>query len=494
MFRKILVANRGEIAVRVIRTCREMGIQTVALYGDSDHKSLHVWMADETVRLQTWHHFMNPEVILQIARENGVDAIHPGYGFLAERADFAHACAAEGITFIGPPADILDIASQKVEALKRAKAAGIEVPHHSETIYGPSDVEAILTQAEKLGYPLVVKSSRGGRGRGARLVWSAQSLARALTRVHAESLVFYGERRIYLERAILPAHQVGVQVIADCDGNLVHLGEREGSLIIGNQKIIEESPAPCLSPAQRERLWQTALRVARLFEYRNVGTVEFLVNGDGSFYFTEMKPRIQIEHPLTEILTGIDLVRQQIREAQGDHLPFDQEAIEIAGWAMQSRISASDPWNHDLPSPGHVSNLRLPGGLGLRVDTYLSCDCDVPAEYDSLIAKLIVSGDDRQACIRRMRQALREFNLTGPVTNLPLIQQLLEQAQFLGGNYSTELLFGARGEEADTEAHFRDLAVIAALVYLRRRQGFHPAAPKRLQSGWHRESRRLPRS
>jgi acetyl/propionyl-CoA carboxylase alpha subunit len=491
MFEKILVANRGEIAVRVMRTCRELGIPTVALYHVSDRSSLHVWLADESLPLESPGDFADQDKVLRIANDVGADAIHPGYGYLAEREDFARRCAAQGITFIGPSADVLAAVRHKLAALERASQVGVPVPEHSAKAFGPSEVADLRAEALRLGYPLVVKSSRGGRGRGARLVWSPERLERALRRAHAEALIFYGERRVYLERAILPAHQIGVQVLGDAHGNLLHLGEREGSLLYGNQKIIEESPAPCLNDDQRHRLLETALNLARLFGYQNVGTLEFLVNGDGEFYFTEFKPRLQVEHPLTEMRTGVDLVRAQICIAAGEPLALRQEQIDLRGWSMQCRVSASDPWRRHLPSPGHVSKVRLPGGPQVRVDTYLYCGCDVPAAYDPLIAKLVVGAADRPACMRRLRDALQEFQLEGADTNLPLIQRMLDQPGFQQGCYSTELVISPVEESPGHERRMRDLAIMAALVQTLRRRGLQPEQPARTRSGWRSQSRRL---
>jgi acetyl/propionyl-CoA carboxylase alpha subunit len=490
MFEKILIANRGEIAVRIIRTCREMGIATVALYQETDRSSLHVWMADETVMLESPIGFFDQNEVLSIAVKMGVDAIHPGYGFLAEREDFARRCAEEGITFIGPPVEVLARVRHKLELMKQAREAGIQVPEYSVEGFDVADIDLMQVEAERLGYPLLVKSSRGGRGRGSRLVWSPDRLERTVRRAQAESRLFYGERRVYLERAILPAHQVGVQIIGDGDGDLIQLGEREGSLLYGNQKMIEESPAPCLDESRRRKLWDTALELGRLFEYQNVGTVEFLVNGDGGFYFTEIKPRIQIEHPLTEMRARVDLVRAQILISAGERLGFGQDEVVLNGWAIQSRINASNPWT-GMPSPGHVLQVRLPGGSDVRTDTYLYCGCIVPADYDPLIAKLITSAADRATCVSRMQNALREFQLTGTQTNLPMVQRMLEHPGFLEGVYSTESFIGVSNETQGDERQKRDLAVIAAVLQAFKRQTPRADMPERLLSGWHRGSRRL---
>ncbi|MEW5871875.1 MAG: biotin carboxylase N-terminal domain-containing protein [Chloroflexota bacterium] len=492
MFRKVLIANRGEIAVRILRTCREMGLSTVSLYQAADRGSLHVRLADECVLLESPEGFQDQQAILRIAQEKGADAIHPGYGFLAERQDFIQACEAQGIVFIGPPSQVVDTLTNKVEVLKRARAAGFPTAEFSSASYDLLDVKALRAEAEQLGYPVLIKSARGGRGRGSRLAWSSDHLLKTVRQAQRESLVIYGNTRVYLEKAILPAHQIGVQVVGDREGALVHLGEREGSLLYGNQKIVEEAPAPGLTQPQRQHIWQAALELARLFGYENVGTVEFLVDLQGNFYFTEIKPRIQIEHPLTEALTQVDLVSQQIRIAAGQPLNLCQDDIRLNGWALLGRISAKDPWQRFMPSPGYLRQVRLPGGQGVRVDTYLYCGCTIPSEYDPLIAKLIVWGQDRPAAVQRMQRALQEFQLVGAANNLPMIQRILTQSDFVQGEYIKGASASALGRLPESEEHFRRLALAAALVYVRRNQMSDPLLPDRLVSGWHRHSRRLP--
>ena len=437
--------------------------------------------------------FLDQDEILRIAQENGADAIHPGYGFLAEREDFIRQCSSAGLTFIGPPAQVVEETRQKIHAMQRAEAAGFPTPDHSAMLFSDSRQEELEPETIRLGFPLVVKSCRGGRGRGERLVWSPDRLEKALRDAQIEAQAIYADRRVYLEKVILPAHQIGVQIIGDSRGRIVHLGEREGSLRYGNQKLIEETPAPCLTPAQRKDLWQAAIELARLFEFQNVGTIEFVVDQAGQFYFTEIKPRIQIEHPLSETVSGIDLVGEQIRIAAGESLEIDQDDVHLDGWAMQCRISAEDPWRQYLPNPGLLHMVRLPGGLGVRVDTYVYSGCYVPAEYDPLVAKLVIWGKDRGQCLRRMKQALQECLLTGTPTNLPLIQRILSQPGFLEGRYTTEMLPALLDEEASLNPdHYRSLAAIAAVAYLRQKQGLRPVTPDRLLSGWHRASRRLP--
>lgn len=491
MFQKILIANRGEIAVRILRACHELGIPVVALYQASDRGSLHVRLADESVELRSPAGFLDTRELLEIAQERGVDAIHPGYGFLAERDDFIRACKASGIAFIGPPAEVIERVRHKIDVLSQAQQMGIPTPAHSDLFKDTCDLPALQAAAERLGYPLVVKSCRGGRGRGERLVWSAELLPRAVQRSQAEAQAVYGDECIYLERVILQAHQIGVQVAGDSHGNLVHLGEREGSLLYGNQKLVEEAPAPCLTSQQRQQIWEMALLLARHFGFQGIGTVEFLVDTVGNLFFTEFKPRIQIDHPLTEMLTRLDLVQEQIRVAAGQPLSFQQSEVQFSGWAMQCRIRAEDPHHQFLPSPGRLEHLRAPGGGDIRLETYLSSGCEVPAEYDPLIAKLVAWGRDRPACLARLRQALDEFRLGGVATNLPLLGRILEQPSFATGCYTTELLVETgRDEDGLDVRDLRALAVIAALVSISEKQQFRPQIPERLLSGWHRSTRR----
>lgn len=493
MFKKILIANRGEIAARIVRTCRDLDIETVALYEQEDIGSLHVRLADVSYRLPAGG-FMNPEAILQIASEIGVDAIHPGYGFLAERPDFARQCQEAGIVFIGPPVAIMRHVTSKLETLERMRGAGLPTVTSSPMAFDAEETDALREIANELDYPLVIKSCRGGRGRGERLVTSAEMLDKSLRRSQREAQAVFGNQRVYLEKAILPAHQVGVQILGDGEGNLVHLGEREGSLIYSNQKVLEESPAPCLTAVQRDTLCQTALKIGRLLNYQNVGTVEFLVDEEGNAYFTEIKARIQVDHPLTEIRTGIDLVREQIRIAAGEPLGYGQDDIHFSGWAMTCRINAEDPWRDFLPSPGFIERARLPGGVGVRVDTYIYCQSHVPSQYVALVAKLTALADTREACRLRLLRALQDFKIVGVPTNVPLLQQVAMAPAFVNGRYDTSFRphIYARPEAADPPPHSRDLAAAIAVLYAKRTQMFTPTIPQKRLTGWHRSSRRLP--
>ena len=491
MFKKILIANRGEIATRIIITCREMGLYTIALYEAPDQGSRHVRIADECVLLDSPNGFLDQEAILRIAQERGAEAIHPGYGYLAEEPGFVAACEAAGIVFVGPNTAVLQTLRNKIEALAKARAAGFPVVDYAPISFDEGDLKVLEVAAEMIGYPLIVKSCSGGRGSAERLLKSPLHLETTVQRAQMESQALYGNRRVYLERAILPANQIGVQILADKHGNVIHLGEREGSLQYSNRKVVEEAPAPCLTPALREKIWEAALGIARLFHYENAGTVEFLVDVNGNFFFTEIKSRIQVDHPLTEMLTRINVVREQIRIAAGQPLERTQADVQINGWAMLCRIHAEDPWRR-LPSPGRLRRVRLPGGPEVRVDTYVYSECDVPAKYDSLIAKLTVWGEDREQCLARVRRAIEDFQLVGTPTNLPLLQHVLCSPEFADGRYNTSLLNAEFKCDPQRESYFSDLAVIAAMLYVRRNQMFRPSVPARALTAWHRDSRRLP--
>lgn len=494
MFKKILVANRGEIAVRIVRTCREMGINTVVLYTPDDRSSLHVRLADECVALAEAKDYSNAELVLEIAQEKGVDAIHPGYGFLAEDQVCIRACEAAGITFVGPPAEVVETLRDKIATLQRARSAGFATVDHSRQSFAPDDYEALTAAAETLGYPLIIKSCTGGRGPAEQLVQRPSQLPGQVRHAYLAGQTMYRDRHVYLERAILPAYQVGVQIMGDSHGNLVHLGEREGSILLGAQKIIEEAPAVCVDDAQRQALWEAAVALGRLFNYQNLGTVEFVVDAEGNFYFSEIKARIQVEHPLTEVLTRLDLVREQIRLAAGEAVPLAQEDVWLGGAAMMCRVRATDPWRNNLPSPGELQRVRLPGGPEVRVDTYVYSGAEVPAAFEPLLAKLVVWGKDREICLRRLQRALEDFSVIGTATNLPLLQRLVRTPQFEAGDYSTEFrvnLFDVE-RSGDELLHLRDLAVAAAVAYARRNELAEPQLSPRLRGGWHDSSRRLP--
>jgi acetyl/propionyl-CoA carboxylase alpha subunit len=492
MFKKVLIANRGEIAVRIVRACRDLGIDTVALYDASDRGSLHVRLADECVSLRSDLGYMDQDEVLWIARDTGAEAIHPGYGFLAERADFAQACDEAGIAFVGPPSDVLASLYNKLVSLQRAKEAGFAVAPFSESLYDGDDLGPLAAEADRLGYPVVIKSVVGGRSRGTRLARSADALEALVRQVQADGQLVFGDRRVFLEKAILPSRHVEVQVLGDHHGNLIHLGDRDGSIQRNNQKVVEETPAPYLTQSQREQLWRMSVEIAQLFGCRSACTVEFLLDPNGQFYFTEIKPRIQVEHPLSEMVSMVDIVKEQLRIATGQKLIYKQSDIRLRGWAMQCRVNAEDPWNNFLPSPGHIRRFRLPSGPYVRVDTYAYTGCDVPLRYDPFVANVAVWGENRVECLWRMRRTIEDFAISGIQTNLPLIQRILYDPEFLGGEYTTEFARHRLQQAPATEAELRDLAVAAAIAYVRRTQSSRPTVPERTLSGWHRDSRRLP--
>lgn len=441
MFRKILVANRGEIAVRVIRTCRELGIRTVAVYSEADRDSLHVRLADEAFCIgppQAADSYLNVPNILSTAELLGVDAIHPGYGFLAEDPRFAEICRDAKITFVGPPPEAIEAMGNKARAREIAQRAGIPVVPGSP---GPvRDDREALHVADRLSYPLLVKASAGGGGRGMRVVHNRADLTMALHTARREAEAAFGSGEVYLEKYLDEPRHVEVQVLVDTHGNAVHLGERECSIQRRHQKLLEEAPAPGLSPRLRAQLHRAALRLVQAIGYVNAGTVEFLVDRHDNFYFLEMNTRIQVEHPVTEAITSLDLVAEQIRIAAGERLSFSQKEVEFRGHALECRINAEDPAHDFRPSPGRVVSFVPPGGPGIRVDTHVYAGYTIPPYYDSLVAKVVAWGRDRQQAIARMERALREFEITGIRTTLPLHRVILDNAFFRRGEVYTNFL------------------------------------------------------
>lgn len=491
MFKKILVANRGEIAARIVRACRGLGIGAVALYEREDINSLHVRLADECALLDSPDGFNDLDAIMAAARKVGADAIHPGYGFLAEEPEFAEACEAAGIAFIGPSAEVTASVRDKTNALHRVAEAGFQTVTYSGNSYGRDELDAMSNAATEMGFPLVIKSCRGGRGLGERWVDSAEKLATIVSNAQSRSLEVYGNRRVYLEKAILPAHQIGVQILGDRHGGLIHLGEREGSIISRASKIVEESPAPCLSDEQRAQLHQAALAIARLFNYDNAGTVEFIVDADGSFYFTEIKARIQVEHPLTEVRSGVDLIREQIHIASGKRLALTQDDVNLRGHAIMCRVLARDPWAEFIAAPGELTRVRYPCGAQVRIDTYVYCDAHIPTIYEPLIAKVTAWDSDRAACIGRMETALQDTKLIGIQTNIAYLQRIMETEAFRIGNYATDLAVTPFSDRRQPKAHYRDLAIIAAALYVVRTQSVADTTPVQQTNGWRHSARRM---
>ncbi len=440
MFEKILVANRGEIALRVIRACRELKIPSVAIYSDADETALHVRHADEAINIgppPATKSYLNIEAIIGAAKETGADAVHPGYGFLSENAAFAEACEDAGLTFIGPSSEAIEKIGDKSAARGLAQEAEVPVVPGSEQ--AASADEAVGT-AEEIGYPVMVKASAGGGGRGIRVAEDEEELRKAVQVAKQEAEKAFGDGSLYLEKLLVGPRHVEVQVIADHHGNAIHLYERECSMQRRRQKVLEEAPSPGIIPETRNAMTDAAVRLAREAGYTNAGTVEFLVDEDQSFYFIEMNTRIQVEHPVTETLTGVDLVKEQIRVAAGEPLSLKQEDVPFEGWAIEFRINAEDPDNDFMPSPGEISFLEVPGGPGVRVDSAIYQGYQIPPFYDSLVGKLIVWGLTREEAINRGRRALREYRLEGIETTIPLHLRLLEDEAFVSGDYHTGYL------------------------------------------------------
>jgi acetyl-CoA carboxylase biotin carboxylase subunit len=440
VFKKILIANRGEIALRVIRACRELGIRTVAIHSDVDAKSLHVRYADEHVCVgpaEGGLSYRNIPNVLSAAEITGVDAIHPGYGFLAENAHFAEVCESIGITFIGPSSEHIALLSDKSKARAHMKKRGIPVLPGSEGEI--QDIKEGLIIAKRLGFPVIVKASAGGGGRGMRVVWEEAELLQALESSQLEAQNAFGHGGVYIERFFEDPRHIEFQVLADHYGHVVHFHERDCSIQRRYQKVLEESPSPALDEALRRKMGQAAVEAIKSVKYRNAGTVEFLLDQKGRFYFMEVNTRIQVEHPVTEMVTGIDLIKEQIRVAAGQELPYRQKDIHLMGHAIECRINAECP-DKLTPSPGTVTKFHLPGGPGIRVDTAMDIHGVVHPYYDSMIAKLIGYGRDRQEAMARVRRALDEFEIEGIKTSIPLHRRILDNPDFQKGPVSTRFL------------------------------------------------------
>jgi len=440
LFKKILIANRGEIALRIIRACKELGIKTVAVYSEADKESLHVKLADEAVCIgpaNPQQSYLNIPAILSAAEITDSEAIHPGYGFLSENPHFAEACITSGITFIGPTPENIRIGGDKAKARAILKRKGIPVVPGSD---GPiNSEEAAEKIVKKIGFPIIIKASAGGGGKGMRIVKAESEFQQAFHMAQREAVAAFGNGELYIEKYISNTRHIEVQILADSKGHIIHLGERECSIQRRHQKLLEEAPSPALTEKQRKKIGELAVRAARAIKYRNAGTFEFIVDDEGNIYFIEINTRIQVEHPVTELVTGIDIVKEQIKIAAGYELGLKQADIKLKGWAIECRINAEDPEKF-IPSPGRIAFLSLPGGPGVRIDTAIYPGYTVPPYYDSMIAKLIVYGKDRQEAIKRMARAIDEFIIEGVKTTIPFHKKLFTNPRFIEGQYTTSLL------------------------------------------------------
>ncbi len=467
MFTKVLIANRGEIAVRIMRACRELGLGTVAVYSEADREAMHVRLADEAYFLgpsPARDSYLRADEIIAIAKKSESGAIHPGYGFLAERADFAQACLDEGLAFIGPKPS--SIASMGDKGVARAKviASGVPVVPGTEGEGSLSD-EELLALSGEIGFPLLIKATAGGGGKGMREVLALEDMPALLRAARREAEASFGDGNVYLEKLVEDARHIEIQILADNHGNVIHLGERECSLQRRHQKLLEESPSTFIGEDEdlRQQMGCVAVKAAQAVDYVNAGTIEFLVDKDKNFFFLEMNTRLQVEHPVTEMVTGLDIVKEQIRIARGRQMRHNQEDIRLTGWAIECRINAEDPYNNYLPSTGKITHMILPTGPGVRLDTGVYSGFNISPYYDSLIAKLVVRGESRGEALLRMRRALEEFKIIGIRTNIPFHQRIMDSARFLAGQYDTRFVEERFSMEAADEI-VEDLSEVAAIM------------------------------
>lgn len=463
-FDKLLIANRGEIAVRILRACRELGIKTVAVFSEADRRAPHVRFADEAYCIggsAARDSYLRMDKLIEVAKRSGAQAIHPGYGFLAERADFARLCVDNDIVFIGPPARAIEMMGDKQVARETVKAAGVPIVPGTEP--GLTEEEMVAAGLE-IGFPLLVKAVAGGGGKGMRPVHKAEELSDAIAAASREAEAAFGDGVVYLEKMITGARHIEIQLLADAHGNVIHLAERECSLQRRHQKLIEEAPSFVIDEDLRQRMGAVAVAAAKAVDYVNAGTIEFLFDKDKNFYFLEMNTRLQVEHPVTELITGIDIAQEQLRVARGRKLRFSQEDVKVSGWAIECRINAEDPYNNYLPSTGTISTMRLPSGPGVRLDTGVFRGYEITPYYDSMISKLICYGETRAEAVLRMRRALEEYRIMGVKTNIPFHQHMMDSHRFMTGQFDTNFVeerFSMSDREANKEM---EAAVLAALV------------------------------
>jgi len=469
MFKKVLIANRGEIAVRIIRACRELGLETVAVFSEADRNALHVRYADEAYLLgpaPSRESYLRADKILDIARKSGADAIHPGYGFLAEREDFAAKCHDLDITFIGPKPSSIAAMGDKAEARATVIKAGVPVVPGTEDV-GNMTNDDLLRIAPTIGFPLLIKATAGGGGKGMREVRSLQEMPGLLESARREAESSFGDGNVYLEKLVEGARHIEFQIMADEQGNVIYLGERECSIQRRHQKLVEEAPSPFLDEELRQRMGSVAVKAAQAVDYVNAGTIEFLVDKDRNFFFLEMNTRLQVEHPVTEMVTGIDIVAEQLRIARGRQLSYTQDQVKFNGHAIECRVNAEDPFNNFIPSTGRITHSILPTGPGVRVDTGVYLGFEITPYYDPMIAKLIVWGETRAQAILRMRRALEEYRIVGVRTNIPFHQTLMDSHRFMGGQFDTRFVeerFSMEAASEIDEAQAELAAILATLV------------------------------
>ena len=499
MFNKILIANRGEIAVRIIRACREMGIKSVAIYSEIDRKALHVRPEDEAYLVgpsPATQSYLNLEKIIQVIKESKAEAVHPGYGFFAENYEFVKRLETEGIVFIGPPASAVKLLGDKVMARKTMRNAGVPIVPGTEVEIGSEDQGTTI--AEKVGFPILIKAVGGGGGKGMRIVREKKELKSALRAASSEAKSAFADPRIYIEKYLERPRHVEIQILADKHGNVIHLGERECSIQRRHQKVIEESPSPVVDEKMRKAMGEAAVKAAKAAEYVNAGTMEFLVDANRNFYFLESNTRLQVEHPVTELVTGVDLAKEQVKIAWGEKLSLRQEEIKWRGSAIECRIYAEDPDNNFLPSIGVVHSYREPGGPGVRVDSGLYEGGEVSLYYDPLISKLLVWGKDRDEAIHRMKRALTEYNILGVATTIPFHLKVMDHPKFQRGEIHTHFIeeeFGKQTYTAgeDKEEYMKAAAVLSALLDYQERKKAKPllAKTKSKESNWKIEGRKM---
>ena len=441
MIQKLLIANRGEIAVRIIRACREMGIESVAVYSEADQESLHTQLADEAVCIgpsASSESYLNMESIISAAMVTGADAIHPGFGFLSENAKFAQLCEQCGITFVGPNSSVIQCLGNKQEARNTMTSAGVPViPGTDESVL---DVETGLKEAERIGYPVIIKAALGGGGKGMRVAYSENEFTKAFQTAQKEAKMAFADETMYIEHFVEHPRHIEFQILADSKGNVIHLGERDCSIQRNHQKMIEESPSAAVSEELRQKMGEVAVKAAKAAHYENAGTIEFLLEKNEKFYFMEMNTRIQVEHPVTECVTGLDLIKEQIKIASGEPLSITQKDVKIQGHAIECRINAENPMKHFRPSPGQITELHLPGGQGIRVDTDIYSGYHISPYYDSMLAKLIVCGKTREDAIAKMQSALGEVIIEGIDTNVDYQFEILQNPDYKAGNFDIEFL------------------------------------------------------